>query len=201
MSTSTDGDVLSIAAADGRSSRKLAVLNAAIALFAERGYDRVSVRDIGERLDLTGPSLYRHYKSKSDLLADAVSLVIRPLISRLREISDSAGSADERLEEAIAFHVSFALRHRVYLQVYYREAHHLPEADRRTHRRRASTYRTLWTNLILAAGAAPDRQEADVLYGMLMAMLNVGVPGNVDTSAPWLGELVAARASAMMFGV
>ena len=190
-------DTFSIAT-EGRSPRKLAVLDAAITLFAEKGYDGVSVRDIGDRLDQSGPSIYRHYGSKEELLADAVAVVIIPMIDALREIASSPAPASERLERAIWFHASFALRHRVYLRVYYRDARHLSEAARRVHRRRADTYRDLWTRLMTESGVAEDDDEALVLYGLLMAMLNVGTPSASRLGETELLDLVAARAAAML---
>lgn len=187
-------------ATEGRSPRKLAVLNAAIALFAEQGYDRVSVHDIGRRLDQTGPSIYKHYGSKDELLADAVSVVIIPMIRALRLVASSPASAGERLDRAIMFHAEFALRHRVYLRVYYREARHLSGPARDAHRRRAATYRNLWTQLMTESGVADGEAEAQVLYGMLMAMLNIGTPGESVLSDTELLDLVTARAAAMLTG-
>lgn len=187
-------------AAEGRSPRKLAVLNAAIALFAEQGYDRVSVQDIGRCLDQTGPSIYRHYGSKDELLADAVSVVIIPMVRALRRIASSSASASERLDSAIWFHAEFALRHRVYLRVYYREARHLSGAARDAHSRRAATYRNLWVRLMTESGVADGEAEAVVLYGMLMAMLNIGTPSGSAFDDAELLDLVAARAAAMLAG-
>jgi AcrR family transcriptional regulator len=187
-------------ATEGRSPRKLAVLDAAISLFAERGYDGVSVRDIGKVLGQTGPSIYRHYGSKDELLADAVAVVVIPMIEALREIADSPAPPADRLRQAISFHATFALRHRVYLRVYYRDARHLSEAARRVHRRRADTYRGLWTRLMIESGAATGEDEARVLYGLLMAMLNVGTPNASALGDAELLELVTARATAMLTG-
>jgi AcrR family transcriptional regulator len=187
-------------ATEGRSPRKLAVLDAAITLFAEKGYEGVSVRDIGKLLDQSGPSIYRHYGSKEELLADAVAVVIVPMIEALREIAGSPAAAGERLERAIRFHASFALRHRVYLGVYYRDSRHLSEAARRVHRRRAGTYRGLWTRLMVDSGAAENEEEAVVLYEMLMAMLNVGTPKATRLGDDELLDLVVARAVAMLAG-
>ncbi len=49
------------------SERYREILEAAAALFAERGYLATSVRDIGERVGLLGGSLYHHIKSKDAL--------------------------------------------------------------------------------------------------------------------------------------
>ena len=43
------------------------VLIAALNLFAEKGFDGVSVRDIAEEVGIRQSSLYKHYESKQDI--------------------------------------------------------------------------------------------------------------------------------------
>ncbi len=43
------------------------ILCTALRLFAEKGYEAVSVRDIAEALGVTKGALYRHYRSKRDI--------------------------------------------------------------------------------------------------------------------------------------
>jgi AcrR family transcriptional regulator len=189
---------LSIAAGSASSKRKLDVLNAAIALFAERGFDRVSVRDIGERLGMTGPSIYRHFEAKADILAEAVDLVIRPLNRRLEEIAESDGSPTERLEAAVLFHADFALRHEQYLRVYYAETQSLTSEALKDHRRSSAIHRDLWIDLIRGAGAARDRQEAMLVYSMLMGAMNVGAWTRAGLSHSRRLELVYGRTMALL---
>jgi AcrR family transcriptional regulator len=40
----------------------------ALELFAEQGYDKTSLREIAERLDVTKAALYYHFKSKEDIV-------------------------------------------------------------------------------------------------------------------------------------
>jgi len=44
------------------------LVDAAGALFHERGYDNATIDDIGSAVGLTGPALYRHFPSKEQLL-------------------------------------------------------------------------------------------------------------------------------------
>lgn len=152
----------------------MVLLNTAIALFAEHGYDEVTIRAIGRRLGMTSASLYRHYESKAALLADAFELVIEALIHGLLHIISRPGSAEDRLVGAVSFHADFAMRHRTYLRVYYLEIHHLGPTDRVIHRRRASDYRSLWVQLLIEANVVRGRDEAEHVYAMAMAMINVG---------------------------
>ena len=44
------------------------ILDAALTLFAEKGYDGVGVDLIAEKAGLKGPSIYKHFKSKEEVL-------------------------------------------------------------------------------------------------------------------------------------
>jgi AcrR family transcriptional regulator len=46
------------------------ILDIALELFTEHGYDKTSLRDIAERLGTTKAALYYHFKSKSDILLE-----------------------------------------------------------------------------------------------------------------------------------
>ncbi|MGO9079659.1 MAG: TetR/AcrR family transcriptional regulator [Streptosporangiaceae bacterium] len=44
----------------------------ALELFAEQGYEKTSLREIAERLEVTKAALYYHFKSKEDIVASLV---------------------------------------------------------------------------------------------------------------------------------
>ena len=44
------------------------ILNKALTLFAENGYDGTSVEEIAEKVGIKAPSLYNHFKGKEDIL-------------------------------------------------------------------------------------------------------------------------------------
>ena len=49
-------------------STKEKILDAALTLFAENGYDGTSVEQIANVVGIKAPSLYKHYKGKEDIL-------------------------------------------------------------------------------------------------------------------------------------
>ncbi len=56
------------------STRRDAILDAALAVASERGFDGMHVRDVAENAGLAASSLYRHFTSKTQLL---VTVLIR----------------------------------------------------------------------------------------------------------------------------
>lgn len=72
---------------DGRrTDTRARIHEVALEVFAEHGYERATMREIADRLGVTRPALYYHYRSKEDILASVHD--------------DLAASVDELLEWA-----------------------------------------------------------------------------------------------------
>ena len=58
--------------AHARADTRERIQSVALELFAEQGYDKTSLREIAERLDVTKAALYYHFKSKEDIVTSLV---------------------------------------------------------------------------------------------------------------------------------
>lgn len=65
------------------------ILDAAEALFAERGYSATTLRDVAEAVDLRIPSLYNHFPSKDALYAAVLERGIRPILDAVARLMES----------------------------------------------------------------------------------------------------------------
>lgn len=63
------------------------LLAAAVDLFAERGYDRVRVRDIAERAGVTTGAIYSHYPDMATLLADAAGRAVDHAVEAVADVA------------------------------------------------------------------------------------------------------------------
>ena len=112
-------------------SRSDMVLDTAIELFHERGYAGVSLDDIGAAVGMAGPSVYYHFRSKSELLVTAFSHAAQWLAID-REGRRRAAGVGPTLQDVIHQYVDFAVRRRHLFGVYVTEVINLPpEAARR----------------------------------------------------------------------
>src|SRR5260370_7433793 len=62
-----------------RADTRARIQAVALELFAEQGYDKTSLREIAERLDVTKAALYYHFKSKEDIVASLVEDYFGPM--------------------------------------------------------------------------------------------------------------------------
>ena len=62
-----------------RSNTRQRIQDVALELFAEQGYEKTSLREIAETLDVTKAALYYHFKTKEDILISLFQDLTRPM--------------------------------------------------------------------------------------------------------------------------
>ena len=90
-----------------------AILRAAAALIAQRGYHGASMRDLGRAVGLQMASLYHHFGSKQELLVAIMREAMADLTACVTEAMEEAGAEPRaQLTAAIRAHVRFHTEHR-----------------------------------------------------------------------------------------
>jgi AcrR family transcriptional regulator len=85
-----------------------AVLEAALTLFAQRGYHGTALSQIAGALGVRVPSLYNHMQSKHDLLLTIVNRTVTGVLDDFRAVTAGRGDPLGRLRQAT---LVYALRH------------------------------------------------------------------------------------------
>jgi AcrR family transcriptional regulator len=62
-----------------RGNTRQRIQDVALELFAEQGYEKTSLREIAERLDVTKAALYYHFKTKEEILVGIFEDLSRPM--------------------------------------------------------------------------------------------------------------------------
>jgi AcrR family transcriptional regulator len=81
----------------GRASRER-ILEAAVALFSERGYAATGVHEIARRAGIEKAALYWHFGSKEGLLAAVMDRMDAEFVERIAKKVSQSASSDERLD-------------------------------------------------------------------------------------------------------
>jgi AcrR family transcriptional regulator len=81
----------------GRAERERQILDAAIAVFGERGYQSASMDQVAERVGVTKPVLYTHFGSKHGLLLACIARARAELLEVTSAAAASAATPEEML--------------------------------------------------------------------------------------------------------
>jgi TetR/AcrR family transcriptional regulator, cholesterol catabolism regulator len=100
------GDLPEPASKGGVTKRR--ILDTAITLFAERGFQACTMRDIAAAVGIKAPAIYNHYAAKDQVLAAAMEHIMgRFMRSLLEPLEDEPSEA--WLKQIVCAHVTFQL--------------------------------------------------------------------------------------------
>src|SRR5687767_13147016 len=112
--------------------RRDALLAAAARLFASRGFEGVSIEDLGAAAGVSGPAVYRHFASKQAVLAALLVGVSEGLLAGGEAVVSRGEGELETLHALVRFHAEFALADPDVIRVQDRDLDSLTETDRRS---------------------------------------------------------------------
>jgi AcrR family transcriptional regulator len=127
-----------------KADRRAALLEAAAVMFAERGFNGVSIEDLGAAAGVSGPAVYRHFSSKQAVLGALLVGVSQNLLDGGNAVEQAAASPADALHGLIAFHVDFALAEADTIRVQDRDLDALAPEERREVRALQRRYIELW---------------------------------------------------------
>lgn len=153
-----------------KAERSDAILREAARLFAERGYNGVSLEDIGAAVGVSGPAVYRHFAGKQALLGAVLVKVSEDLVEGGTRVASAGRSAEARMRALIGFHVDFALGHADVIRVHDREVAQLASGDHAEVRRLQRAYIELWMQTLsplVDADAEELRLRVQACFGLI----------------------------------
>jgi AcrR family transcriptional regulator len=150
-----------------------AVADAVAELFAEGGYEAVSIVDIAEKLSVSRATLYRTVPTKEELLGILFERSTRELADRVKAAIAEFDDPREQLIEMINLHAQAAVQMRSYMPVFFGGGDLPPDVYRRWHTW-SRRYEKMWVGVVSANMRAGSLDEADphvstrLILGMLI---------------------------------
>lgn len=175
-----------------RTPRRQQILAAAAPLFARRGFHGVSVDDLGAASGVSGPALYRHFRSKEAILAELLVGVSERLLEGGRQRVDGAADPASALVALVQWHVEFALDNADVISVQTRDLASLPAPERRQVRALQQRYVEVWADVIAAAAgceAGTAVAAAHAAFGLINS-----TPHSARLPRPEMAALLRAMA-------
>ncbi len=169
-------------------TRERQILEAAAALFYDKGFHGVGVDEIGQRVGVSGPALYRHFAGKDQILASLFSETMDELISATAVVYTDP---ERDLERLVRHHVDFAIEQRHLINVYQREEKSLVEPWRKHFQRRQRIYASRWEDALRRCFPdADDDQIAAAAQAAIGMIHSVAHWPRAARAADELGDLL-----------
>jgi len=150
-----------------------AIVQAALEVFARRGYHQASIREIARAADLSLAGLYHYVGSKEELLFLVIDRALDDLLRSLDTALAPAHTPVQKLLALIHTHLDFAFHHGTALKVVNRDIEALAEPRRSVASAKRQSY--LLRGLeILRALDSHGRSDDELLdaINLLLGMLN-----------------------------
>lgn len=163
------------------------VFDAALTLFAERGYHGTSLKQVAEKLNIRTPSLYNHMESKSSLLRE----IVLGTLDRVVADFDRVAEVDEPRERLRAATEVYALHHATHPRealVVNQDSSSLDEPERTSAQQIRRDHERAFRQIII------DGQEAGVFVVETPKLASFAIREMCVSIARWFhegGELTA----------
>jgi AcrR family transcriptional regulator len=166
------------------------ILDAAMALFAERGYAEVGIDDIGAAVGIAGPSLYNHFTSKQAILVAAMLRGNNQLRAAMRTAREQGTDPADVLRRLTNAYVDLTLDQPEWISVLITEMVHLMGPMGGAELRDAQrAYIAEWVEL--ARAVTPDADPTEIRIKVQAAQMMA----NDVTRTPRLRRIPGLRAT------
>ncbi len=105
-----------------QSSGEKAILDAAIELFSEQGFDGVSMRQIAEKAGVSKANIYHHFDSKEALYFGIMHASAERLSMLVENLAEGKGEFDERLRVFARAHLQHLFENATAVKLVLRES-------------------------------------------------------------------------------
>ena len=106
------------------------IIATAVDLFYNNGLSNTSLEAVAEKMNVTKPFIYSHFKSKNDLLAEICARGIRASIDALNRVVASEGTPTDKLQALARDFTLAVLENQAHIAIYNREEKDLSPHDR-----------------------------------------------------------------------
>jgi AcrR family transcriptional regulator len=156
-------------------SARARIVDTAVVLFAEQGYDATSVAQVIERAGLTKGGFYHHFASKDALLYEVYGDLITAQLARMDELLAQRMPPAETLRALILDLVESTAAAAQRALVFWRELHRLDDEHTAEYRKARRRYHDAVRRLIRnaqAAGEFAPVASADTITFTIFGVIN-----------------------------
>ena len=146
-----------------RPYRREEILDAAVELFQRNGYHATGMDAIGATAGVTGPAIYRHFKSKEDILETLLLEVSEGTLAEVHRLTDEPATPAATLRKLVEFSADGLLDNPALAYVAQYERRTLPAKSLAAVDRAERLYIEKWVQTLVAARPELNDTEAHVV--------------------------------------
>lgn len=105
--------------------RQAQIKKAVLDIIYEEGLHSISSRNVAKRVGITDGAIFRHFKSKREIIKSIMTDVQTELMADLRSIVEGEARAEDRLYGFLHAHIKYLLEHRGIAVLLFSETAHL----------------------------------------------------------------------------
>ena len=171
-----------------RQPRRSKLLNEAIRLFDERGYQSVTMADIGRAAGIVASGVYRHFPSKTDILVAAMNRGTELMQTRTDHPLAQATTPDEALDLLLRTHIAVVIDGSHLIALLAQERDQLPDKERAALRRRQADYLDTWVDVLREVDQGSSTTELKMVIHAVHAMVYLVARAGRDAVWPDVHE-------------
>ena len=131
--------------------RRESLINAAVAVFIEKGFHNATVRDIGRAATMTQGTIYNYVSSKDDILYLVCDRIVAEYNEQARRALDTSHDPVGRVRSAVRAISQVMYRHRREILLIYQDSHLLDKRSRRVILARVEEFIGMFERIIIDA--------------------------------------------------
>ncbi|MFC0065351.1 TetR/AcrR family transcriptional regulator [Umezawaea endophytica] len=178
-------------------TRREQILTAAAELFARHGFHGVGIDDIGAAVGISGPALYRHFRSKDAMLGEMLTSISERLLDGGQRRVEASTTPDDALRALVGWHVDFALDDPALITVQIRNLANLTDPDRRRVRALQRRYVEVWVDTIQRTVENADEPTARAAAHAVFGLIN-STPHSAHLDRAQMAALLSRMALASL---
>lgn len=105
------------------------ILDAALRVVAARGVEGVTVEHVAREAEFAVGSIYRHFRSKDELVTELFTLLVARVLAEMQELAEAPGPFTTRLEQVVQLAYDRHLELLPVLHAFYAAPGPLPDAS------------------------------------------------------------------------
>lgn len=175
------GTATALQPAVDRSSRREAIFNSAMTLFALDSYSAVGIDDIALACSVAPSTIYNHFQSKQEILTTAVQRNEAYLQCALNELFANSRDAESALQSIAVMYTRYCLEHTNMMTVVFSEIHNVPADELPNYHRSHQEFVNEWATLLVALNSDLDVSAASVTAQAAITAINVSARTSKST--------------------